>query len=53
MLALKEVLLVFVLLEIEGSLMQTTTIAGRKYERVAVKANSFNDLRTTNLGGAG
>lgn len=53
MLALKEVLLIFVILEIKDSLTQTTTISGSKYERVPVKANSFNDIRTTHLGGAG
>ena len=53
MLALKEVLLIFLILEIQDSIMQTTTTSGSKYKRVAVKANSFNDIRTTNLGGVG
>ena len=49
MMAAKEVLLIFVLTEIQFSLQQSSTTSATKYERVTVKSDSFNDIRTTNL----
>ena len=51
--ASKEVLMILVVISIQDSLQQLTTPSSAKYQRVTVVANSFNDIRTTNLGGAG
>ena len=47
MLAVKEVLLILVVTVIQKSFEQSTSILSTKYEGVAVKANSFNVIRTT------
>ena len=50
MVAPMEVLLVLAALGIANSTTQAI-IPGTKYERVIIQANSFNDIRTTNMGG--
>ena len=45
-----EVLLLLAALGIAKTTTQAI-IPGTKYERVLIQANSFNDIRTTNMGG--
>ena len=47
MLAIKEALVVLVIIIIDQSLEQTTNIAATKYERVFVDSSSFSSIKTT------
>ena len=47
MLAIKEALVVLVVLIIEQSVEQTTNIASTKYERVYVGSSSFSSIKAT------
>ena len=47
MLAIKEALVVLVLIIIEQSVEQTTNIAATKYERVYVESSSFSSIKAT------
>ena len=52
MLARKGVILILVVIVIQHSFQQSSNQSLTKYEMVTVEANSFNDIRTTNFGGA-
>ena len=49
MLVVKEVLLFLVIIAIQQSVQQTSTMTSTKYEKVTVESNSFNSIRITSL----